>query len=327
MRRREFITLLGGVAAAWPLTSRAQPAPLPVVGWLHPNSPDSSTEYRTAFLQGLKEGAFIEGQNVTIEYRWSEGHNDRLPALAADLVRHQVNVIAAVGGAPAALAAKAATTTIPIVFEAGADPVRVGLVASLNHPGGNITGMSNFTTTFAAKRLDLLHKLVPDATTIGVLVDPISPTNSYQRADLQAAATERGFALVFLDASSAQEIDAAFAALVRQRIGAFLLTDSALFNGYREQLVTLARINAIPTMYTFREFTVAGGLISYASSLADNFRRVGIYVARILKGEKPGDLPVQQPTKFELIINLKTAKALGIEVPPSLLALADEVVE
>jgi putative ABC transport system substrate-binding protein len=323
--RREFITLISS-AAAWPLAARAQQPVMPVVGWLHPNSPDSSAEYRTAFLEGLKEGGFIEGRNVTIEYRWSEGYNDRLPALAADLVRRQANVIVPTG-APAAVAAKAATTTIPIVFEVGADPVTAGLVASLNRPGGNVTGITNVTTTFAAKRLDLLQKLLPNATTIGVLVDPTSPTNSQQRADLQEAATARGLALVFLNASNEYEIDAAFAALVQQRIGVLLLTDSALFNGYRQQVVTLARFTAIPTMYTFREFAVAGGLISYASSLTDAFRRVGVYVARVLKVEKPGDLPVQQPTKFELVINLKTAKALGVKISDNLLTLADEVIE
>jgi putative ABC transport system substrate-binding protein len=230
-------------------------------------------------------------------------------------------------GAAAALAAKGATTTIPIVFQSGIDPVKAGLVASLNRPGGNITGITNITTTLAAKRLELLHKLTPKAATTGVLIDPISPTSNDQKTDLGEAAGGLGLQLIFLNASNEQEIDAAFATLVRQRVGALLLTDTVFFNARREQLVTLARFNAIPTMFTFREFAVAGGLISYASSLADAQHQTGIYVARILNGEKPGNLPVQLPTKFELVINLKTAKTLGIDVPPALLALADEVIE
>jgi putative ABC transport system substrate-binding protein len=326
--RREFITHLGGATAliGSPLAAQAQQRPLLVVGILDPNSRDSYLAYVAAFLEGLKDGGFIEGRNVAIEYRWAEGHNDRLPALAADLVRRHVKVIVP-GGTPAALAAKAATTTIPIVFQLGSDPVKSGLVASLNRPGGNITGITNVTTTLAAKRLELLHKLTPKTVTIGVLIDPAGPASGGQRTDLQEAAGALGLQLMFLNASNENEIDAAFATLVQRRIGALLLTDTTFFNGRREQLVTLARFNAIPTMYTFREFVVAGGLISYASSITDAQRKAGIYVARILNGEKPGDLPVQQPTKFELVINLKTAKTLGIYVPPLLLAAADEVIE
>jgi putative ABC transport system substrate-binding protein len=328
LKRREFITLLGSAAAAVtsPLGTQAQPRPLPVVGILDPNSRDSYLAYVAAFLEGLKDGGFVEGRNVAIEYRWAEGHNDRLPALAADLVRRPVYVIVP-WGTPAALAAKAATTTIPIVFQLGSDPVKSGLVASLNRPGGNITGITNATTTFVQKRLELLHKLTPKAATIGVLIDPTGPASGGQRTDLQEAASALGLQLVFLNASNDDEIDAAFATLVQRRIEALLLTDTTFFNSRREQFVTLARFNAIPTMYTFREFAAAGGLISYASSITDAQRKAGIYVARMLKGEKPGDLPVQLPTKFELVINLKTAKTLGINVPPDLLAIADEVIE
>ena len=327
MRRRDFITLLGGAAAASPVGAWAQQPAMPVLGILHPTTAEANAGNLAALRAGLKEGGYIEGQNLAIEYRYAEGRNDRLPALAADLVRRSVNVIAP-QGSPAVLAAKAATTTIPIVFQAGIDPVKVGLVASLNRPGGNITGVSNVSSTLAAKRLELLHKLAPDAATIGVLVDPTnSAATDVQTADLQEAASGLGLRLMLLNASNEHEIDAAFATLVQQRVGALLLTDHPLFNSLREQLVTLARFNAIPTTYTFREFAVSGGLISYASSITDATRRAGVYVARVLKGERPGDLPIQLPTKFELVINLKTAKALGLTVPPSLVALADEVIE
>jgi putative ABC transport system substrate-binding protein len=328
MRRRELIMMLGGAAASvgWPFFARAQRPALPVVGFLNPNSPDAAAANVAAFLESLKEAGFIEGQNVAIEYRWAEGHNDRLPALAADLVRRQVKVIVPSGG-PAALAAKAATTTIPIVFQAGTDPVKAGLVARLNQPGGNLTGVTNISTTLAAKRLEVLHQLTPNAAAVGILIDPTGAPSDTQTTDLQEAASILGLRLILLNASNEQEIDAAFAALVQQRVGALLLTDNTFFNGRREQLVTLARFNAIPTMYTFREFAVAGGLISYASSITDAYRRTGSYVARILNGEKPGDLPVQQPTKFELVINLKTAKTLGLAIPPGVLAIADAVIE
>jgi putative ABC transport system substrate-binding protein len=328
MKRRDFITLFGSAAAAWPLAARAQQPAVPVVGMLWPNSHDAEPDrtYLAAFLEGLKAGGFVEGRNVTIEYRYAEAHNDRLPTLAADLVRRHANVIVTEGGS-AALAAKGATTTIPIVFQSGIDPVKVGLVASLNRPGGNITGITNITTTLAAKRIELLHKLAPKANTIGVLINPTGATAGDQRTDLQVAADALGLHLVFLNASNVDEIDAAFATLVQRRIEALLLTDSPLFNGRLEQLVTLARFNAIPTMYTFREFAVAGGLISYASSITDAQHQAGIYVARILNGEKSRDLPVQQPTKFDLIINLKAAKVLGIAIPQTVLETADEVIE
>jgi putative ABC transport system substrate-binding protein len=325
MNRRDLIALLGG-AAAWPVAARAQQSGMPVIGFLNLNSPDSTAASRAALLEGMKEGGYVEGRNMAVEYRWAEGRNDRLPALAADLVRRQVKVIVTSGTA-AALAAKAATTTIPIVFGLGADPVKAGLVARLNRPGANITGVSNISATLAAKRLELVHQLVPDAATIAILVDPTGPTSDTQRTDLQEAASVLGLELLVLNASDDQEIDAAFTTLVRQRIGALLLADFTFFNSRRGQLVALTRFNAVPTMYTFRDFAVAGGLISYASSLTDAYRQVGVYTGRVLNGEKPADLPVVQPTRFDLVINLKTAKALGLTVPPSLLAIADEVIE
>jgi putative tryptophan/tyrosine transport system substrate-binding protein len=324
MRRRDFIAGLAG-AAAWPLVARGQQSKVPVVGVLLAGA--SNYDYgMAAMLEGLKEGGYVEGRNLTVEYRFADGHNDRFPALVADLIRRQVSVIFA-GGTPAALAAKAATTTIPVIFENGIDPVGAGLVPNLNRPGGNVTGVTNMSTTLAAKRLGLLHQLVPKAASIGVLVDPTAAASDTQRAELQRAADALGLQLVFLDGGNEQEIDRAFATLARQRTGALLLTDNPTLNFRREQLVTLARFNAIPTMSVFRDFAEAGGLISYATSVTDASRRAGNYVARILRGEKPGDLPVQLPTKFELVINLKTAKALSIDVPSSLLAIADQVIE
>jgi ABC-type uncharacterized transport system substrate-binding protein len=323
--RREFVTLFGG-AAAWPMAAWAQQTGMPVIGVLNPGSPDTTMARMMAFLQSLKEGGYIEGRNMALEYRWGEGHFDRLPALAADLVRRQVKVIVTAGGV-ATLAAKAATSNIPIVFQLGEDPVELGLVASLNRPGGNVTGVNNIAATLGAKRIELLHKLVPKADKIGVFIDPNTAAPDTQRTALQQAASALGLQLIFLRASNEQEIDAAFTTLVQQQVRALFLIDSAFFNNRREQLVTLARFNAIPTMYTFRDFVATGGLMSYAPSLTDAYRRVGIYVARILHGEKPGDLPVELPTKFELVINLKTARALGIDVPAELLALADEVID
>jgi putative ABC transport system substrate-binding protein len=327
MKRRDFITLLGGAAVAWPLAARAQRARVPVVGYLSPRSAGSNPAVMAPFLEGLKQGGYAEGRNLAIEYRLADGQNNRLAAMAAELVQKQVKVIVA-NGTPAALASKGATTTIPIVFQLGTDPVKAGLVARLNRPGGNITGVTNITSTLSAKRLELLHQLVPNAGTIGALIDPTNGASDTQGPDLQEAARALGLQLQLLSASDDQEIDAAFATIVRQRIGALLVTDAGFFNSRPDgQIATLARFNAVPTMFTFREFTVAGGLMSYASSPSDAYRRVGAYVARILNGEKPGDLPVQQPTKFELVINLKTAKALNLEVPDKLLALADEVIE
>lgn len=326
MRRRDVIALISGVAAVWPLAARAQPSAMPVVGFLNPNSANSAGAFVAAFAQGLKDTGYIENQNVAVAYAWAEGRSDRLPALAADLVRRQVTVIMA-GATPSAKAAKAATTTIPIVFQLGVDPVKAGLVASLNWPGGNVTGVTNIATGLVAKRLGLLHELVPKAAAIAVLGDPAIDTFSAQKTELQKAATELGLQVIFLNASNEAEIDAAFADLAQQRAGALLLTDTPLFNDRRQQLVGLAARYAIPTIYTFREFAKIGGLASYASSITDAYRRAGTYVARILKGEKPGDLPVEQPSKFELVINLKTATTLGLAVPANILAIADEVIE
>jgi putative ABC transport system substrate-binding protein len=324
--RRDFITLLGGAAAFAPLAARAQRPTMPVIGFLNPNSAGAAASFTAALAEGLKSAGYVENQNLKVVYRWAEGHGDRLPALAADLVRQEVAVIVA-GATPAALAAKAATTTIPIVFQLGVDPVKAGIVGSLNRPGGNVTGITNITVGLAAKRLGLLRQLVPHTAIIAILGDPTGVTYQPQKTELQEAASTLGLQIIFLNASNGPEIDAAFATLVQQRAGAVLFTDTPLFNGRREQLVALASRYEIPAMYTFREFAASGGLVSYASSITDGYRRAGIYVARILKGEKPEDLPVEQPTKFELVINLRTAKALGLDIPPTLLALADEVIE
>jgi putative tryptophan/tyrosine transport system substrate-binding protein len=328
MRRRELIALIGAAAGACAcaLPGYAQQPAVPVVGFLNPNSASTAANFVAAFTAGLKEAGYIANQNVALTYSWAEGHSDRLAALAADLVQRRVTVIMA-GGTPSAIAAKAATTTIPIVFQLGVDPVKAGLVASLNRPGGNVTGVTNITIGLAAKRLGLLHEMTPKAAIIAVLGDPSAPGYQTQEAELQAAARTLGLQVFVVNATSKAEIDDAFAALVQRRAGALILTDAPLFNGRREQVVALAARYAIPAMYTFREFVASGGLMSYASSITDAYRRAGIYVGRILKGERPADLPVEQPTKFQLVINLKTAKALGITVPPTLLATADEVIE
>jgi putative tryptophan/tyrosine transport system substrate-binding protein len=324
MRRRDFIKALGGgAAAAWPLAARAQER-MARIGILGPNSA-ATTGNVAPLLDGLKQAGYIEGRNLAVEYSFAEGRIDQLPALAADLARRQVQVIVTVG-TPAALAAKSATSTVPIVFELGLDPVQAGIVVSFNRPGGNITGVTNFSAALAAKRIELLHLLVPHVDTIGILTDPAAD-RSTQTADVQDAVRALGLKAVVLNASNDQEIDAAFGTMVRQKIAALLLTDQVFYNSRREQLIALARFNGISAMYTFPEFAQAGGLISYGSSQTDAMHRTAAYVARILKGEKPGDLPIQQPTKFELVINLKTAKALGLTVPPNLLALADEVIE
>jgi putative ABC transport system substrate-binding protein len=327
MNRREFITLLGG-AAGWPLAARAQQQAMPVIGFLNPTSPESRRELIAAFQQGLAESGYVEGRNLAIEYRWAKGQNDRLPAMAADLVQQRVAVIVAVDGTATALAAKAATATIPIVFIVGADPVELGLVASLARPGGNMTGVGALALGTAAKRLQLLHELVPAAADIAFLRNPTNPYYAaLETAELQAAAGVLGLRLLLLNASSPGEIEVAFANLVAQRASAFLLGTDPFFMTARDQLVALANRHAVPAIYPFREDAVAGGLISYGTSLPDAFRLVGSYTGRILSGNKPADLPVQQVTKMEMVINLKTAKALGVSTPSPLLGRADEVIE
>jgi ABC-type uncharacterized transport system substrate-binding protein len=327
MKRREFITLLGTAAMVLPINARAQQPALPVVGFLSSRSPNESTSAVAAFRQGLTEAGYVEGQNVHIAFHWAEGQYDRLPPLAADLARRQVAVILATGGNPPALAAKAATATIPIVFIIGSDPVEVGLVASLNRPGGNVTGVSLFTSMLVAKRLELLRELVPTATTIAFLVNPNNSNAAPDTKVVQTAARGFGLQLVVLSAAIENDIDDAFATLVQQRANALLVNTDSFFLTRRNQFVALAVRHAVPTIHDLREFTAAGALASYGTDLADAYRQGGVYVSRIVKGEKPADLPVIQPTKFELVINLKAAKALGLDVPPSLLARADEVIE
>jgi len=327
MKRRKFITLLGGAVAAWPLAARAQQSAMPVIGFLNARSLRSDSRLVTAFHQGLGETGYVQGQNVAIEYRWAEGYNDRVLALAAELVRRQVAVIVATGGNIVALAAKAATSTIPIVFTTGGDPVLMGLVTSLNRPGGNITGISALTGLLGAKRLEILHELVPKAAMIGVVMNPTNPSAEAYARELQEAARSRGQQIHILNASTDGEIDIAFASLVQLRAGAVLIVTDTFFTGWRDQLVALAARYAIPAIYDIRDFAAAGGLISYGTNFADLYRQAGLYAGRILKGEKPADLPVVQPTKFDLVINLNTAKALGLDIPPTLLARADEVIE
>jgi putative ABC transport system substrate-binding protein len=327
MRRREIITLLGG-AAVWPLAARAQQPALPVVGFLGSASPDSYAIRLHAFRQGLKEAGYVEGQSVAIEYRWAEAQNNRLPALAADLVHRQVNVIVAGGGTPSAVAAKAATIAIPIVFAVATDPVKIGFVASLDKPGGNLTGVANLNVEVGPKRLELLHELLPSVTVVAVLVNPANPAlfEPFVRS-LQTAASGLRLDLHVVNASTERDLDTVFAALVQLRAGALVIGPDNFFNSHIEQIAALAIGHAVPAVYQYRPFVEAGGLLSYGSDEAETYRQVGIYAGRILKGEKPADLPIVQSTKVELIINLKTAKALGLTVPLSLLGRADEVIE
>jgi putative tryptophan/tyrosine transport system substrate-binding protein len=327
MKRREFITLLGG-AAAWPLAARAQQQAMPVIGFLGSASPDRWAGRMRAFHQGLSETGYAEGRNVAIEYRWAEGQNDRLGPLAAELVGRQVTVIVTPGSTPAALAAKAATTTIPIVFEVASDPVELGLVTSLARPGGNITGVTSLNAEVGPKRLELLHELVPTATVVGLLVNPTNPNLAeLTTKNLHAAARSLGLKMHILHASADRDFDTVFATLNQLRAGALVIGTDPFFSSRLEQLATLTARHAVPTVYQFREFTAAGGLMSYGGSLTDTFRAAGVYTGRILKGDKPADLPVQRTTKVELFLNLRTAKVLGLEVPRTLIARADEVIE
>jgi len=325
VNRREFITLLGTASVAWPLAARAQQ--VPVIGLLHSASPDAFAPFLAALREGLSEAGFIDGQNVRIDLRWAEGQYDRLPAMAKELVGQQVALIVAGGGDRPALAAKGATTTIPVVFTGSDDPVGFGLVASLNKPGGNVTGVSLFTSDLEVKRFALLRELAPAIPRIAMLVNPNNPTAEPNIRDIQAAAHAVDQQVDFLRAGSERDIDSAFRTMIRQRTDALLVAHDPFLFARREQLVALAAYNAIPAIYEFREFVLAGGLMSYGSKLTDNYHLAGGYAGKILKGAKPADLPVQQPTKFILTINLKTAKSLGLEIPAKLLALADEVIE
>jgi putative ABC transport system substrate-binding protein len=326
MRRREFITLLGSTAVGWPLAGRAQQAVMPVVGFLHYASPDKLAHLATAVRQGLKEAGYVEGEKVAIEYRWAEGHYDRLPALAADLVLRQVTVITA-GGNFAAQVAKKATTTIPIVFTSGADPVRSGLVASVSRPGGNLTGISLIAAEMAVKRLELMRELLPRVGAVAMIVNPSFAGHETEMAEVEAAGRVLGLQTKRLAASSASDLDAAFATISQQRLDAVMVGTDGFFIDRREQIAALATRYRIAGIYPFPDFPAAGGLMSYGASLADGYRQAGVYASRIIKGAKPADLPVVQPTKFDLVINLKAAKALGVSVPPTLLARADEVIE
>ena len=328
MRRREFITLIGGAAAAWPLAARAQQPAMPLIGYLGVSSFEKSAGRSLhAFKRGLAESGYVEDRNVTIEYRWADDEYDRLPVLAVELVQRGVAVLVA-AGSPAALPAKAATTVIPIVFMIGSDPVELGLVAGLNRPGGNLTGVAYLNVEVAPKRLELLHELIPTAKSIALLVNPANPVVADAQAkELQAAISTLGLNLMLVKASNPLEMEDAFATLVRERVEALQIGVDPLFGNHVDQLVTLAARHKVPTIYPWREFTAAGGLMNYGSSIPDAFRQVGVYTGQILKGAKPADLPVQRPTKLQFVLNLKTAKALGLEVPPTLLARADEVIE
>jgi ABC-type uncharacterized transport system substrate-binding protein len=325
--RREFITLLGGAITAWPLSARAQQAQMPVIGFLGGATLEADAFRVSAFRQGLSETGYVESRNVTFVYRWAEDHYDRLTALANELARSQVAVIVALGPTLSALAAKAASATIPIVFIIGADPVKVGLVASMNRPGGNVTGVSVLFNVIVAKQFEMLHETVPQATLIGLLVNPANSNAASDTSDAQAAARALGQKLIVVQASAESDFETAFATLSERRVGALLVTADVFLRSQVDQLGTLAVRYRIPMLSPWRECTSAGGLMSYGPSLADQYRQGGVYAGRILKGEKPSDLPVLQPTKFEFLINLKTAKTLGLDMPPRLLAFADEVIE
>jgi putative tryptophan/tyrosine transport system substrate-binding protein len=325
MRRRNFIKVIAGLVAAWPFATRAQQ--MPVIGYLANSSSGAFTQFLTAFHRGLSEVGYVEGQNVAIEYRWSEGQHDRLPGFAADLVRRRVAEIVASGGGAPALAAKAATATIPIVFMGGTDPVKSGLVESLARPGGNATGVLNVSTEVTAKRLALFRELVPTATVMAVLRNPVSPDAEGQFSEIEEAARTLGQQVQIVEASSERDLESAFATIARLHASALFVSADPLFTGQRAQLAALAAQYAIPASYSFRELVVAGGLMSYGVDLTNVYQQAGVYAGRILKGSKPADLPVLRPTKFELVINLKTAKALGLIIPPGVLAIADEVIE
>jgi len=326
MRRREFITLLGGAAAAWPIVAHAQQPAMPVIGFLNSSSPNAVAEWVESFRQGLREQGYIEGQNVHIAFRWAEDHYDRLAGLAGELVRNNVKVIVATGGLPAAFAAKAATTAIPIVFVAS-DPVQAGLVASLSRPGGNLTGVSPLGALLSAKRIGLLHDMVPKATVIGVLVNPTYPNVDVQLKETEEAARTLGLQIQVANIRSERDLDATFASLVQRRIGALLLSADVFWMTQRGLIAELVARHALPIMSHQREVVAAGALMSYGPSFADAYRQAGVYTGRIFKGEKPADLPIMQPTKFEFVINLNTAKTLGLSVPPTLLGIADVVIE
>jgi putative ABC transport system substrate-binding protein len=326
MRRRDFIALIGGATAAWPLAARAQRQAVPIIGFLNGGSHDAFARLAASFRQGLSETGYIEHQNISIEYRWAESQYDRLPALVADLVRQQVIVIAATT-TPAAVAAKAATTTIPIVFETAGDPIMLGLVESLNRPGHNITGVTQLSSELVSKRLGLLHDLLPAVTIVGSLVNPTDPRAESQTSDMQKAARTLGLQMHVLNSSKDDELDKAFADLTKLQIGALVVGTGEFFNARRERIVTLAAQQRVPAMYQYRDFADVGGLISYGPSLADAYRQTGVYTGRILKGEKPADLPVLRPTKFELVVNLKAAKALGLTIPSGVFSIADDVIE